>query len=277
MFDLSAIGSSAEYNSGIKSNNPELSGDSQRNPVMNCPSVLTGLSHELRTHMNAVVAFSYLMKDNCCNNSDREEYSNQIQNSCEQLIGLFDSFLDSAIIDLGTFKSDFRICKFDNLLDDLYTEFREVLNREGQNDLELLTENHSDVPEVYLDKQRIFRVIRCLFQVAVRHTGSGYIKIGYKFRDEKINFFVIDSGQGYIKCKEFLQTTNLNDSLVQHNDMSTAINLTLAKQLISSLDGNIWIECNGVSGSGIYFSVPSRSVRQGDLRIIKYLNTVIAL
>lgn len=277
MFDLTAIGSSAEYNSGIKTNGQELSGDSHRNQAMNCPSVLTGLSHELRTHMNAVVAFSYLMKDNCCSHSDREEYSNQIQNSCEQLIGLFDSFLDSAVIDLGTFKSDFRICKFDNLLDDLYTEFREVLNREGQNDLELLTENHSDVAEVYLDKQRIFRVIRCLFQVAVRNTGSGYIKIGYKFRDEKINFFVIDSGQGYIKCKEFLQTTNLNDSLVQHNDMSTAINLTLAKQLISSLDGKIWIECNGVSGTGIYFTVPSRSVRPGDLRIIKYLNTVIAL
>ena len=80
--------------------------DSSKNNMINCPTVLTGMSHEMRTHMNAIVAFSFLMKDNCCNNSEREEFSNQILNSCEQLIGLFDSFLDSAIIDTGNSKAD---------------------------------------------------------------------------------------------------------------------------------------------------------------------------
>ena len=67
---------------------------SSNNKMINCPTVLTGMSHEMRTHMNAIVAFSFLMKDDCCNNSDREEFSSQILASCEQLIGLFDSFLD---------------------------------------------------------------------------------------------------------------------------------------------------------------------------------------
>ena len=42
------------------------------------------------------------------NNSEREEFSNQILNSCEQLIELFDSFLDSAIIDTGNSKADYK-------------------------------------------------------------------------------------------------------------------------------------------------------------------------
>jgi signal transduction histidine kinase len=278
MFDLTATGSSVEYNSGKNRNNPDITGDSSRNIAINCPSVITGMSHELRTHMNAIVAFSYLMKDNSCSNSDREEFSNQILNSCEQMIGLFDSFLDSAIVDIGNTKTDSRICKFSNLLDDLYIEFREILNREGLSDLEFLTENHqSDLSELVIDKHRIFRVLRCLFNTAVRNTRSGYIRIGYRFRDESINFFVIDSGQGFFKCKEFLHTTDLNESLVQHNDMFTAINLTLAKKLIKILGGTIWIESNGITGTGIYFSVPSRSVPAGNMKINKLLNSVIAI
>jgi signal transduction histidine kinase len=96
--------------------------------MINCPTVLTGISHEMRTHMNAIVAFSFLMKDSSCNNSDRQEFSSQILGACEQLIGLFDSFLDSAIIDTGNSKADSKICKLDSFLDDLISEFTRILN-----------------------------------------------------------------------------------------------------------------------------------------------------
>jgi signal transduction histidine kinase len=89
------------------------------------------MSHEMRTHMNSIVAFSYLMKEKACNDSEREEFGNQILSSCEQLIGLFDSFLDSAIIDTGNSIADSRFYKFDNLLDELLSEFREIGKKEG--------------------------------------------------------------------------------------------------------------------------------------------------
>ncbi|MBK8884838.1 MAG: HAMP domain-containing histidine kinase [Bacteroidales bacterium] len=278
MFDLSISENCAGENSRINKIDSGTEKDTLRNITINCPSLITGMSHEMRTHMNAVVAFSYLMKDSCCSNSDREEFSNQILSSCEQLIGLFDSFLDSAIIDLGNSKSDSRICKLNNMLDDLLSEFREILRREGQKELELINEGQvSDISEVFLDKHRVFRVIRSLFQNAVKNTKSGYIKVGYHFRDDTITFFVLDSGQGYFKCKEFLHTEDLNDSLVQHNDMYTAINLTLAKKLIHMLGGTIWIECNGLTGSAVYFSVPAKAAGATDIKINKYINTVIAI
>src|SRR5450759_4549688 len=149
------------------------------------------MSHEMRTHMNAIVAFSFLMKDNCCNNSDREEFSSQILTACEQLISLFDSFLDSAIIDTGNSKADSKICKLDNMLDDLLTEFRETIRKEGHKDLELITEiQYTNSTEVFIDKNRVFRVIRSLFQNSIKNTKSGYIKIGYYFRDDKVTFYI---------------------------------------------------------------------------------------
>jgi signal transduction histidine kinase len=278
MFDLTVTDNNTGENSRIAKFDSGIVKDSLRNIVINCPSVITGMSHEMRTHMNAVVAFSYLMKDNCCSNTDREEFSNQILSSCEQLIGLFDSFLDSAIIDMGNSKTDSKICKLNNMVDDLLSEFREIIRREGHKDLEILSENQdSDLTEVFLDMHRVFRVIRSLFQIAVKNTKSGYIKVGYHFRDDYVTFYVLDSGQGYFKCKEFLHTEDLNESLVQHNDMYTAINLTLAKKLIHMLGGKIWIESNGLTGSVISFSVPARSVTTTDIKINKLINTVIAI
>jgi len=246
--------------------------------MINCPTVLTGISHEMRTHMNAIVAFSFMMKDNGCNNSERDEFSSQILNACEQLIGLFDSFLDSAIIDTGNSKADSKTCKLDSFLDELLSEFREELHKDGQKDIELITEiQFSDSIEVIIDKNKIYRVIRSLFQNSIKNTKSGYIKIGYFLRDEKVNFYILDSGQGYFKCKEFLQTDDLNESLILHNDTYTAINITLAKKLIQMLGGTIFVECNGLTGTGIYFSIPANLGVSSDININKYIDTMIAI
>jgi signal transduction histidine kinase len=248
------------------------------NKMISCPTVLTGISHEMRTHMNAIVAFSFLMKDNCCNNSDRDEFSSQILTACEQLIGLLDSFLDSAIIDTGNSKADSKICRLDTFLDDLLSEFREELKKEGHKDIELVTEiQFSNSTEVNIDKNKIYRVIRSLFQNSIKNTKSGYIKIGYFLRDDKVNFYVLDSGQGYFKCKEFIQTEDLNESLILHNDTYTAINIILARKLIEMLGGTIFVECNGLTGTGVYFSVPAKLVVSSDININKYLNTMIAI
>jgi len=246
--------------------------------MVNCPTILTGISHEVRTHMNAIVAFSYLMNRNSNNDSEREEFSNQIHASCEQLIGLLDNFLDSAILESGNQKTDLRTCKLNNVLDELLSEFREIIKREGHRDIVLVTESSSDSTEVVIDSDRVFRVIRTLFQNALQNTKSGYIKIGYEFRDDKVTFYVLDSGQGYFKCKEFLHTEDLNGSLAKYNDTVSAINITLATKIISFLGGSVWIECNGLTGTGIYFSIPAReSTHSSEININKFVNSMIAI
>jgi K+-sensing histidine kinase KdpD len=251
---------------------------SLNNNMINCLTVLTGMSHEVRTHMNAIVAFSFLMNRTGCDETEREEFSNQILSSCEQLIGLFDNFLDSAIIETGNSKADNKICKLSNILDDLLSEFREILKKEAQDDVILVAETSiTDTTEVIIDSDRLFRIIRNLFQNALKNTTSGYIKIGYYFREDKLTFYVLDSGQGYFKCKEFLHTEDLNESLTKFNDTSSAINITLAKKLIQLLGGSIRIECNGLTGTGIYCSIPAKVAESPGISIDKYVNSMIAI
>jgi K+-sensing histidine kinase KdpD len=260
---------------------PEKHNDRENNSLPNnmiiCPTILTGMSHEVRTHMNAIVAFSFLMGKDNCNDSDRQEFSDQILSSCEQLIGLFDNFIDSAIIETGNSKADLKVCKLSNILDDLLSEFREVLSKGLFKEVVLVAENSiTDNTEVIIDSNRVFRVIRNLFQNALKNTKSGYIKVGYYFRDDSVTFYVIDSGQGYFKCKEFLHTEDLNETLAKYNDTCSAVNITLAKNLIQMLNGSVWIECNGLTGSAIYFTIPVK-MAEGSIPINKYLNSMIAI
>ena len=278
MFNLPFDDTGAEGSSQLNISDMGKRSDFSDKSMVSCPTILTGMSHEMRTHMNSIVAFSYLMKQKACNVSEREEFGNQILSSCEQLINLFDSFLDSAIIDTGNSIADSRFYKFDNLIDGLLSEFREVLNKEGHKEIELVNEiQFTNSAEVQIDKSRVMRVIRSLFQNSVKSTKSGYIKIGYLYDHDKVTFYVLDSGQGYFKCKEFLHTEDMNESLTLYNDTYTAINITLAKKLIQMLGGSIRIECNGLTGTGIYFSIPAKLMSNSDITLNKYVNTMIAI
>lgn len=257
----------------------ECDGQDNLNPLNNtvgCPTLLQGMSHEVRTHMNTIVALTFLINRNDCDEKEREEFSNQVLRSCEQLIGLFDNFLDSAILETGNSESNIRVLNINNMFDDLFSEFRVLFNKECNKNLTLIVdENISENKYVHIDSDRIFRVIRNLLQNALMNTRSGYIKLGYYFRDNNLTFYVIDSGQGYSKCKEFLNTEDLNDSLSHYNDTISAINLILARKLITVLGGNIWIESNEISGSAIYFSMPVKFTDRADPRINRYINSMM--
>lgn len=239
-------------------------------------SVLNGMSHEMRTQMNAIVSFAFLLKDSSLKEPERENFINQIYLTCEQLISLFENYLESAIADTGISKNEEKTCNLNHLLNTLIAEFREILQKGGKDEIELVTETQfSDSDEVFIDKSRIYRILRCLFQNSIQNTDSGYIKIGYYYSDGVITFYVLDSGQGFSKTKEFLHTNDLTDSLSQYNDLTSAVNITLAKKLINFLHGSYNITNNGTNGTGIYFSIPVKENAKNDITINKYVNSMI--
>lgn len=243
-----------------------------------CPEVLTGMSHEMRTQMNAIVAFSFLMNREEYSMTDREEFSNQILQSCEQLIELFDNFLDSAIIDTGNSKVDSGISKPESFFEEILSEFREILRKEKYKDLLLVTENQILNPEeIVIDTNKVTRVIRNLFQNSLTDTKSGYIKIGYDISNGHFNFHILDSGMGYFKSREFFESKDLRESLAKFNDVSSAVNIFLIRKLIHLLGGTIRLECNGLTGTGIYFSIPVQTRDNNEILNKKSIKTMITI
>jgi len=246
--------------------------------IISCPTLLSGMSHEMRTYMNSIVAFSFLMNSDNFSPEEKKEFSNQILNSCEQLISLFDNFFDSAIIDTGNLKAELRPCNLDTLIEELMSEIREIMKRYDSKNLVLILENHVHVKEeLLIDTIRVMRVLRNLFQNAVCNTKSGYIKVGYRFNENELVFYVKDTGNGFEKSADFLSTDNLQEALQRHNDTTSAINLTVAKKMVKLMGGNIWVETNGNSGSALFFNVPVKIAEASQIKISQYTNTRIAI
>ena len=76
--------------------------------MINKPQIIAGVSHEVRTQMNSIVAFSYLLNNTRFSENERQEFSDQIITSCEQLIGLFENFFDTAVLESGSSKASLR-------------------------------------------------------------------------------------------------------------------------------------------------------------------------
>ncbi len=264
-----------------KINGYQVGGKDMETPhrnITNSPAVLTGLSREMRTHMNAIVSFSYLMNNENLSKSEKEDFSNQIFQLCETMVSMFDNFLDSTIIDTGNSAIETRNVNLGQAFSQLFSEFREILKKEIRKDVVLVTECRQLKSEEYvIDINRLSKIIRNFFRNALSNTDTGYIKIGYFVAEEKLTFYLLDSGNGYEKNLEFMRTQDPAASLAIFNDPFTAINLLFTRKLIEMLDGTVWIENNGLTGSGIYFSIPVESVTKTDYKANRLTDTMIAI
>ncbi len=276
MFNLNTYGDRDQERRDMRHENSDIVAVSSCTDVADNQAVLTGMSHEMRTQMNAVVAFSFLLSKDEYAKEEREDFGNQILQACEQLIELFDNFLDSAIIDTGNSTAETGRGKTDNFLEEILNDFRDTLRKDKYKDILLVTENQVIKREEFLiDTGKVKRVIRNLFQISLSNTRSGYIKIGYNIRDGLFNFYILDSGMGYFKNREFFETSDLSASLGKFNDLYSAINIMLVRKIIGLLGGSIRLECNGLTGTGIYFSVPAGVAENSDASAKKSIKTMI--
>ncbi|MCA1755837.1 MAG: HAMP domain-containing histidine kinase [Bacteroidales bacterium] len=228
--------------------------------IMGCPTILTGLSHEVRTYMNSIVAFSYLLNNDECSENEKKEFNEHIITSAEQLITLFDNFLDSALLETTNPGNTFHKQDIGNLLNRVMADLNRVLARAGKENLRLILDPQGVMNEIYVDEEKVHRVFINLFHNALENTSSGYIRMGCSRTDHRVIFYVIDSGEGFALSKDLLTASKINGYILKNINTFNIVGLSLARKLVENMGGRIWIEPNGPGGSAIYFSIPDRNI-----------------
>jgi signal transduction histidine kinase len=234
-------------------------GQEKLDKMINKPNILAGVSHEVRTQMNSIVAFSYLINNERFSDSERREFSEQIITSCEQLIGLFENFFDTAALESGSARENLRETDITRVFESLTSDFRVYMRKKGRDNVVLIQEdNLPDRLMLKIDAARTTRIVSNLFRNALDNTFSGFIKVGCTYSDETITFYVKDSGQGYPRSSDLLLSDNPE---IQHSDSQdtySAMNLILARNLILAMDGKIRVETNEAGGTSVFVSLPAR-------------------
>ncbi len=221
---------------------------------------LSSVSHELRTPMNAILGFSNLLIDKNITSEKKEEYMEHINQSGNNLLTIVDSMIDASLLEVNELKVNRERVNLNILVQQVYHYFNIDKHKLGKDHIAILLNKgiRSEDFIITTDHYRLTQVLSSLLSNALKFTAKGIIEFGYFIReDQKIQFFVKDSGKGILANKA---GTIFNKFEKQDEDYGTTeggvgLGLTLAKGIIHLLGGDIWVESNIFRGSTFNFTI----------------------
>jgi len=150
-------------------------------------------------------------------------------------------------------------CVAGQALENLASEFRVIMRKKNKESISLIQEdNLPDKMHISFDVTRVSRIMHNLFRNALDNTVSGNIRVGCDFRDNLITFYIKDSGQGFAKSKELLLSDNPEKYISDNQDTYSAMNLILARNLLTVMGGSLRVEPNEPTGTSVYVTLHAK-------------------
>ncbi|MCX6285252.1 MAG: response regulator [Bacteroidetes bacterium] len=218
---------------------------------------INNISHEVRTPLNGILGFSELISQPGLPDQERSQYSSLIKKSSNRLLRTITSYMDISMIVSGTMQIQNKPFDLKESMHDLLDQFRPACQAKGL-DL-LLKVPVQELPIIVnSDAELLVKIISHLIDNAVKFTPVGVISFGYTMKPQGLEFFVKDTGIGISKelqpriFEHFIQ----EETSFTRNYDGSVLGLSIAKGLVESLGGKIWVKSQIGSGSEFHFTLP---------------------
>ena len=227
---------------------------------------LSNMSHELRTPLNAVIGFSRLMSKSGTLNEHDQGSVEIINRSGNHLLTLINDVLELSKIEAGHAQLQEEVCDLGQLVQDVHDMLRARAEQAGLT----LTLETRDLPVrgVRVDSTKLRQVLINLVGNAIKFTREGVVTLRVQGHVQDglhmgIDFEVCDTGIGIAQedqahiFKPFVQ-------MVTHATAAgTGLGLTITKQYLQMLGGDLVLESTPGKGSTFRFAL---SLLLADLR-----------
>jgi two-component system, sensor histidine kinase len=220
---------------------------------------LACMSHDIRTPMNAIIGMSDVLSETELT-TDQMQYVRVLRSAGETLLALINDILDFSKIEAGQLHLEKIALKLRELVSDTVDIAKVRAKEKG---LEIETAIDENVPNAVLgDPTRIRQILINLLSNAIKFTEKG--KVTVRIAREKdvsegtrLLFSVADTGIGIphdkqtVLFQKFMQV----DSSMTRKYGGTGLGLAICRQLCEMMDGRIWVESAGGSGSVFHFTL----------------------
>lgn len=218
---------------------------------------LSSVTHELRTPLNAIINFSILTSLDPCVAANPETTSMllKIEQSGRHLLKLIDDILDFEKGCTGTMKFNLEAVNLEAMVPGIVASLPEMI---GDKQVEIRTNIQNWIPPVIADRKALRRVFLDIIRNAAKFTNQGYISIDISnYNERELLVTITDTGIGMTeeevkKVFDEFYTVDSGLDKVQHG---LGLGLSICKQIIKALDGDIWIESKLNEGTSIFFTL----------------------
>jgi signal transduction histidine kinase len=213
-------------------------------------SFVSSVSHELKTPLTSIRMYAELLLSKRVKDEDKiQTYLFTIVNESSRLTRLINNILDFGKLEQGQKKYQIESVEIDKVL-------KQIIKTHGirikNQNLEIETLIEKGNYKVTTDKDAFEQVILNLLDNALKYAGRGkFIKFVLKNRGASISLKICDDGPGISKehqSKIFEKFYRIDNSLTSQQPGS-GLGLSIAKQIIQNLNGNLSFEPASPNGS----------------------------
>ncbi|HKQ28859.1 MAG TPA: GAF domain-containing protein [Burkholderiales bacterium] len=220
---------------------------------------LANMSHELRTPLNAIIGFTRIVMRRSKEQLDPKQYENleKIHSSGHHLLQLINAILDLSKVEAGRVEVNAGEVALRSVLEQCVKTVEPLVNEPA---VRLLKEFDRELPQVYIDEEKLRQIVINLLSNAVKFTDRGTVRVQAKANGESFAVAVADTGIGIPADKlehvfeEFAQA----DASSTRVYGGTGLGLTIARRLARLMGGEIVVKSAPGQGSTFTLTLPVR-------------------
>src|SRR5712691_5886003 len=218
------------------------------------------VSHELRTPLAAIYGAALTLRrgDLDIEPEMHDKLLEVIAEESDRLADIVNDLLLASQLDSGKFRANIERC-----------DPREIVELELDaarihlpGDVELRLDAPDELPPVAADSGQLRQVISNLIENAVKYSPQGgTINVALEPNDRHVRFAISDSGLGIPPSEQrrIFEKFYRLDPDMSRGIGGTGLGLYICRELVRRVDGRIWVESDGSSGSTFYVEIPQEA------------------